>query len=139
MTRLPVPGALGPVDYSSATPPAEYHCGKCGTLTSGVKLWRDYQTFLNHQSLLCADCACAEQNNGERTFTVAAGEKGRAIVSTTYTPDRYGMNGPSGDQIGWRVPAVPTRDGSTYWGYTSVPLDGVTWWKRLPLRSGGDS
>lgn len=132
MTRLPVPGPLGPVDYSSAVPPTEYHCGKCGA--PGVKLWRDYQTFLNHQSLLCADCACAEQNNGKRTFVVAAGEEGRAIVSVTYTPDKHGMNGPISDQIGWRVPAVPTPDGSTYWGYTSVPLDGVTWWKRLPIR-----
>lgn len=132
MSKLPVPGPLGPVDYSSAVPPAEYHCGKCGTL--GVKLWRDYQTFLNYQSLLCADCACAEQNNSERTFTVADGDGGRAIVSATYTPDKHGLSGPGGDQIGWRVPAVPTQDGSTYWSYTSVPDGGVAWWFSLPLR-----
>jgi hypothetical protein len=36
------------------------------------------------------------------------------------------------DQIGWMVPAVPTPDGDTFWGYTSVPLEGVLWWKALP-------
>lgn len=132
MTRPPIPGAIGPVDYESSTVPAGYHCGKCGAL--GIKLWREYNTFLNHQSLLCAGCACAEQNNGERSFTVASSDGGRAIVSATYTPDKHGMSGPSGDQIGWRIPAVPTADGTTYWGYTSVPDDGVAWWKRLPLR-----
>ena len=33
--------------------------------------------------------------------------------------------------IGWLVAAVPTEDGSTYWGYTSVPKDGVKWWENL--------
>ena len=36
-------------------------------------------------------------------------------------------------QIGWSVPAVPTKDGS-FWGYTSVPQSGVDWWSSLPLR-----
>lgn len=131
MTRLPRPESMGPVDYDSATPPLPYHCGQCGV--HGVKLWRDYNMFLDHQSLLCAKCACFEQGNDERTFSVDSGENGRAIVSVTYAVDRHGLNGPSGDQIGWRVPAVPTQDGSTFWGYSSVTLEGVTWWKRLPL------
>ncbi|PLX25961.1 hypothetical protein C0580_00915, partial [Candidatus Parcubacteria bacterium] len=36
------------------------------------------------------------------------------------------------DQIGWRVPAIPTEGFYTYWGYTSVPGPGVEWWRNLP-------
>lgn len=25
-----------------------------------------------------------------------------------------------------------TEEGDTFWGYTSVPSDGVIWWKALP-------
>jgi len=39
------------------------------------------------------------------------------------------------DQIGWRVPAVPTEDGKSYWGYTSVPQPGCDWWSNLPTTS----
>jgi len=38
------------------------------------------------------------------------------------------------DAIGWLVPAVPTEDNETYWGYTSVPDAGVAWWRALPNR-----
>ena len=87
----------------------------------GVKLWREYQTFQNHQTLLCRSCSEIEQapKNGGRPSW-----------------EEYG-----GDQIGWRVPAVPDKlptgihwklpRGYTFWGYTSVPDDGVEWWKRL--------
>jgi hypothetical protein len=30
------------------------------------------------------------------------------------------------------VGAVPTEDGSTFWGFSSVPTDGVGWWESLP-------
>lgn len=40
------------------------------------------------------------------------------------------------DQIGWRVPAVPTEENDTYWGYSSVPQAGLSWWERLPTRPG---
>jgi hypothetical protein len=40
------------------------------------------------------------------------------------------------DQIGWLVPAVPTEEGDTYWGYTSVPSAGCVWWFLLPLKPG---
>lgn len=130
---------LGPVDYQSAAAPLLYRCGDCGA--HGVKLWREYQTFLDHQSLRCADCACAEQTRGGRSYSVRALDDGRVRVATIYDPDKepalylvFGGNDEGGDQIGWRIPAVPTADGETYWGYTSVPADGVTWWKRLPLR-----
>lgn len=42
------------------------------------------------------------------------------------------IGGSKTDQIGWRIPAVPTEANDTYWGYTSVPEPGVQWWKRLP-------
>ena len=85
-------------------------------------MWRRYQTFLEHQKLFCIDCAGKNQNHD---------------VSKTnelgMTPDKTYSN-MSSDTIGWLVPAVPTIDNETYWGYSSVPDDGVKWWKALPLR-----
>lgn len=113
---------LGPVDYTSPTPPAGYRCSTCGV--HGVKLWREYQTFLSHQTLSCGACACR-----------AAGDDYQAVED----PDRPGhvrcgrTGRLYGDQIGWRVPAVPTADGETYWGYSSVPDEGCRWWYALPL------
>ena len=40
----------------------------------------------------------------------------------------------SRDQIGWLVPAIPTPDNETFWGYTSVPSHSVVWWWSVPLR-----
>lgn len=121
MTKLPVLSEIGPVDYGKPGAPPGYHCGKCGA--RGVKLWRDYQTFLDHQSLLCAACACAEQGKTE----VVPREGGRFPGMVSCRP------GPDSDAIGWRVPAVPTEDGATFWGYSSVPDDGCRWWYGLPL------
>lgn len=100
---------FGKIDYSNPIPPDKYCCGECGA--KGVKLWRDYNTFLEYQSLLCADCSEKEQNKQPKEY-------GRKI----------------GDQIGWRVPAVPTEEGDTYWGYTSVPENGCDWWYNLPTK-----
>ncbi len=109
---------LGPVDYSGVkAPPLKYRCDDCKAY--GCKMWRDYQTFLNHQTVRCADCACA----AEKKDATQIDRKGRLV-----TEER------KSDQIGALVPAVPSEDGSTYWGYTSVPEAGVKWWKRLPSR-----
>lgn len=83
-----------------------YTCCDCGA--KGVRLWREYQTFLDAQALRCR--ACCEAKAGKPMH-------------------------PGSDQIGWHVPAVPTADGSTFWGYTSVPLAAVDWWKALPESS----
>lgn len=83
-----------------------YRCGACGAY--GVRLWRKYQTVLDAQTLLCRACAETEQG----------------LAGQDYGQDR-------GDQIGWRIPAVPDDTG-TYWGYTSVPDEGVAWWVALP-------
>ncbi len=136
--RLPRPEPMGAVDYMSTMPPAGYHCGQCGAL--GVKLWREYQTILSHQSLLCAKCACAEQTKPAKSYSIRAVDGGGVCVTTIYDAvlepklhKIFGGSDDGGDQIGWRIPAVPTTDGRTYWGYSSVPEDGVRWWKSLPL------
>lgn len=105
------------VSYASGLAPQEYVCGDCGA--SGVKLWREYNTFLSHQHLRCAQCAMKDQ---EKTGTV--GDDGR----------RDSGDGHMTDQVGWLIPAVPTEEGDTFWGYTSVPQAGVDWWRRLPTR-----
>lgn len=105
---------IKPFSYSVASTPEGYVCGKCKQ--SGIKLWRNYQTFLNNQSLHCASCACEEQKKIDDID-----QKGRSIARQT-------------DQIGSLVPAVPTEDGTTFWGYTSVPQEGCEWWYNLPTR-----
>ena len=109
---------IEPFSYVDGPPPPSYACASCKTV--GVKLWRQYQTFADNVRLLCGACACADQ---DRPGPV--GDDGRVV------DQRHGFRS---DQIGWLVPAVPTEDGETFWGYTSVPRDGVDWWKRLPTR-----
>jgi hypothetical protein len=94
--------------------PIPYVCSKCSR--AGVKLWRQYQMFLNHVGLLCCDCAAKDQ--------------GKELVKLR--ADGSWGNPPS-DQIGWFIPAVPTDDGS-FWGYTSVPDERVRWWQKRPNR-----
>lgn len=86
-----------------------YKCADCGT--SGVRLWREYNTFLNHQILRCRSCAI--QSQGKTDDDLAKYET---------------------DSIGWLVPAVPTAEGDTFWGYSSVPSDRCNWWYALPVR-----
>lgn len=104
--------------YSNPVIPNGYKCGTCGK--SGCKLWREYQTFLDQQTLECCDCAGKGQDKDVSTID-ADGRRESDICGRT-------------DQIGWRIPAVPTEDGSTYWGYSSVPQAGVNWWRSLPTR-----
>lgn len=87
--------------YSNTSVPEGYCCSECGK--SGVRLYREYQTFMGNQVLRCE--LCAKQNQGERSSGKHA--------------------------IGWLVAAVPTEDGETFWGYTSVPLAGISWWESL--------
>ena len=68
--------------------------------------------------LLCAECAKKDQ---KKRFAVD--EAGEHV-------DRYGHKS---DQIGWLIPAVPTDDMDTYWGYTTVPEVGCVWWDMLPV------
>lgn len=85
----------------------DYKCAICGI--DGVRLWRDYNTCANAVDLRCAGCAMKyAKKDGFFDFA-------------------------EGDQIGNLVPAVPTEDGSTFWGYTSVDGEGVLWWNALPI------
>lgn len=104
--------------YDEPKAPEAYRCNVCGA--HGVKLWRWYQTFLDQQELFCAACGCARENKVDNFD-----EQGW----------RRSEDGFRTDQIGWLVPAVPTEDESTYWGYSSVPEPGVVWWRQLPTRS----
>jgi hypothetical protein len=97
---------IPPFRYTGPTPPG-YLCQRCKT--SGVRLYRDYQTFLEHQRLLCT--ACAEK----------ASSRARKV-----DPENP-------HQCGWMVAAVPTEDGATFWGFHSVPQAGVLWWDNLPV------
>lgn len=80
----------------------DYRCAECGV--SGVRLWRQYQTFASKIRLLCTAHALADQNLDQI--------------------DRGGVS------IGWLVPARPV-DG-TFWGQTSGPQSSVDWWDALP-------
>jgi hypothetical protein len=103
----------------------DYICSGCGA--TGVKLWRDYSTFANHIELKCAECATPAQvayeaknyNDGNRDAL------GALDIDGVFTFR-------SGDQLGGLVPAVPTAEGDTFWGYSSVPDEEVEWWLALP-------
>ncbi len=96
---------MSKVDYSGGAP-ADYRCSTCGK--HGVKQWRQYNTLACVVELMCKRCAEADQG-------------------------KHPVNLEHCDQIGWMVPAVPTEDGETFWGYSAVPDPGVQWWKRLPI------
>lgn len=92
----------------------DYKCTMCGV--EGKKLWRQYSTFADHIKLMCAECACKDQNEAG-----PVGDDGKR-------ESEYGRT----DQIGWMVPAIPDDEWETFWGYTSVPQKDVEWWKGLP-------
>lgn len=102
------------VNYSSSKTPEEYVCKSCGA--SNVKLWREYGVF--HPEMLCRNCAAKDQD---------------ANISDI---DEYGKftdnDGVRSDCIRWYIPAVPDEEGVGFWGYTSVPQDGIDWWTSLP-------
>ncbi len=106
--------------------PNGYACHTCKA--TNCKLWREYNTFLSHQSLRCSVCALARESSAKCTY--------EAIDNNGRLERTYYLNGEkrwtsTSDQIGWLVPAVPTEEGDTYWGYTSVPPEGVIWWRSL--------
>lgn len=104
--------------YINPSVPENYSCSVCGQ--TNRKLWRQSYVFLNGVELLCAKCAGKDQNKDVDDMD----EEGR--VGASWNP-----RGTS-DQIGSLMPAVPTEEVDTYWGYTSVPELGCIWWKSLP-------
>lgn len=114
---------LGEVDYTSQIPPPlRYACTTCGAY--GCKLWREYQTCADDTILECCDCAGISQK-----MDVSA------IDSNGDVPQGDVLDGMRGCSIRWRVPAIPTEDGCTFWGYTSVEAVPLAWWRRLPTRT----
>lgn len=108
--------------YESQALPPTYCCSRCRV--PGLKLWRQYNTFLSHLQLVCAGCIDP------------AVKVGRDGMHT----DRYGQRSDQmTDRIGTTgslVPAVPTEQADTFWGYSSVPIAGVAWWRALPTYKG---
>jgi len=100
--------------YATGDVPSNYRCSKCDA--HRCKLWRQYQTFADNIRLMCGTCALADQ------------KKTGPIDEAGYREGRHGRT----DQIGWLVPAVPDEENATFWGYTSVPAEGVAWWRALP-------
>lgn len=109
---------IGTVDYSSLIPPAGYRCTTCGR--NGCKLWRGSHVCADAVELQC--CDCIEKETWEQKFP--------DLDANGRNNTKWGNS----DQFYNGLPAVPTEAGDTYWGYTSVPDDGVKWWKRLPNR-----
>ncbi len=103
--------------YLNGQVPEDYKCGECGA--HGVKLWRLYQTFLDHQQFTCAECSAKAEDKDIS-----------GINADGCMPCELGCG--DTDQIGWRVPAIPTEELDTYWGYSSVPQPGCDWWRKLP-------
>lgn len=107
-------------DYTPGTVPADYRCSRCWR--RGCKLWRQSCVSASAVELLCVACALLDQGKPGDT---EVNERGQSATGDLYT---------SSDQIGQLVPAVPTEDGASYWGYTSVPDAGCAWWHALPTR-----
>ncbi len=107
---------LGPVDYLSLACPDGYRCTECDA--HGVKLWREYNTFLSHQTYYCAECA------KKRDPSNAAPVDENGLQDSKHDTKT--------DQVGGAVPAVPTVEGDTYWGYGAIPSAGAAWWRALP-------
>lgn len=99
------------MNYALKEVPENYACGICKK--TGVKLWRKYAS--SDDSLICLSCIEKKLN-----LSLNAGADG--MFET-----KYGRT----DQVDMHIPAVPTPDNRSYWGYTSVPDEGVNWWKLL--------
>lgn len=72
---------------------------------------------------MCARCAALDEDVDITTINEEGKREGN-----------FGLT----DWIGNLVPAIPTEQGDTYWGYTSVPQEGVKWWVRLPTLTNPD-
>lgn len=110
--------------YASGEIPEGYACSTCGA--TRCKLWREYQTMMTYQRLYCGPCAIKDtQVNGQPPITIRPDGKASWFLTGDTNPLWV-------DSIGRLVPAVPLEDGTSMWGYTSVPDDAVAWWRNLP-------
>jgi hypothetical protein len=102
-------------DYSKVETPLDYVCSVCGA--KNVKLWRGYMACTDHIKLHCARCAALVGNED--------------ISDIDDNGMHTGKNSRT-DQIGNYIPAVPPETIFSFWGYTTVPIAGILWWRNLP-------
>lgn len=108
-----------------------YECSFCGV--SGVKLWRGVGTT---DPAWCSKCGTAQagledtiDDEGRIAHILPPNVKWLGPgtydrrIDQIYSP-KQGQN---------LLPWVPTEEGYA-WGYTSVPPEGVMWWRTLPTR-----
>lgn len=117
------------------TTPAGYVCSNCGV--KNCKLWRQYNYSADQVELKCAKCSGEDINTLDQNGTVESSFYKRGEPVTIMETGKVGFFGedvpmPRTDQLGNLIPAVPTEEGDTFWGYTSTPDAGVAWWKSLP-------
>lgn len=103
---------IGPVDYALNSVPQGYLCHQCGT--TGVRLWAEHSSMGGPLLLECASCA----------------EEGQKPVHGKGWKSEFSKG--TGMVIGWRVPAIPCKEGSACWAWGSVPEEGWQWWSQLP-------
>jgi hypothetical protein len=93
-------------NYTTLTVTDDYKCSRCGA--GNCKLWREAHTVA--PKLSCANCITYETG----------------LAYNYVDPDgQFVHDVGASDTLGWYVPAVPTEDTETYWGYSS-------WWRQLP-------
>ena len=90
---------------------APYRCIDCNV--AYVKLWRGYNSF--NVELRCRRCTLEH----EGYVGIELNDDGSSVLRRE--DEEAPMFTCPTDSIGWSVPAVPTEDNTTYWGYTSVP------------------
>lgn len=98
-----------------------YVCAVCGE--SGVKLWRQYNTFACNVDLHCALCALKADKR------VKGPVDDRGLLPMPYTNPAHNAKT---DQLGNLMPAIALDDFDGYWGYCSAPGDRCRWWRNLP-------
>ncbi len=123
MKKLPVVDARYPFTYASGNVPPTYRCTQCGK--THVKLWRTYCCIAIATDLLCPECLREKFKTPNFKPVLFLNEQGN------YCWKKNEQETFHTDQIGTYVPAVPTEENDTFWGYTSVPQEGVEWWRNL--------
>lgn len=101
-------------EYLKGVALPDYKCSSCGA--TGSKMWLRLQKKMHE--LVCTTCALKKT---KKNYTLD--DQGYYLDEDDTKNDLIAL---------WYGPAVPTEDGKTYWGYTSIPVPGRSWWEKLP-------
>lgn len=101
---------------------AGYRCKQCDT--GNLKLWRTSASFVE---MFCASCAVIDQR---KRGNMRGPAPASGVPFDFHDPEE--KNGPLTDSIGALVPAIPTRDGFTFWGHGSADAESCVWWHGRP-------